>query len=337
MLSGNIFFSVLVKTGIVVSVALLIFMFICYRLFVMHGQEPHTVKNLDSDHTSRLASNLYAHVKVLSEYIGERHHESPEAINETIKYIASEMQSTGYEPVYHKFGDRDYSNIISEISGTDKPDEIIIIGAHYDTVWLSPGADDNASGIAALLEIAKNLFNENFSRSVRFVAFANEEQPFSESESMGSRVYAKLSAQNRENIIAMFSLEMLGFYSDKQGSQNYPPVIRPFYPDTGNFIAFVSNLNSRSLLKKAVYHYYDANFSAQGLAAPEFLVPDIRRSDHASFWDSGYQAVMITDTANFRNPNYHSVGDRIETLDFERMASVVSGLTGMIRKLANTN
>ena len=333
----NIFLSILVKTGIVVSVALLLFIFISYRVFVIRGLESNTVKYSNSDQTTRLASNLYTHVKVLSEDIGERHHEIPEAINKSIEYITNEMQGAGYDPVFDKFGDQNYCNIISEITGKDKQDEIIIIGAHYDTVWLSPGADDNASGIAALIEIAKNLSMDNFSRTVRFIAFANEEQPFSETDMMGSRIYTKLTKQKGENIIAMFSLEMLGFYSSEPGSQKYPPVIRPFYPDTGNFIAFVTNLNSRSLLKKAINNYHDANFAAQGLAVPESIVPDIRRSDHASFWDSGYQAVMITDTANFRNPNYHSVGDTIETLDFERMASVVSGLTVMIRELANTN
>lgn len=333
----NIFFSVLVKTGLVVFIAFVLFLFISYRIFVIRGQEPQSTKYPNTGESSRLASKLYTHVKVLSEEIGERHYEIPEALNRTVKYISNEFQGAGIEPVFQKFGDQEFINIISEIPGTGKRDEIIIVGAHYDTVWLSPGADDNASGVAALLEMAKTLSGNNFTRTVRFVAFANEEQPFPETETMGSRVYAKLSAQKGENIIGMFSLEMLGFYSDVPSSQKYPPIISPFYPDTGNFIAFVSNICSRSLLKKAINHYHDSKFAAQGLAAPEFLLPDIRRSDHASFWDNGFPAVMITDTANFRNPNYHSVGDRIETLDFERMASVVSGLTGMIKGLANTN
>ncbi len=333
----NIFFNSFIKIGLGICIFLFVFAFITYKLVVIPGKQVLIPIEKQSDKLAELAKQLQHHVWVLSEDIGERHYELPESMEKTVSYIKQEFRNFGFNPQLQVFGNQAFCNVITEITGTNKKNEIIIIGAHYDSVWLSPGADDNASGIAGLLEIAATLASNNYLRTIRFVAFANEEYPFSGTENMGSRIYARSVAEKNETIIGMFSLEMLGFYSDKAGSQKYPAGAGWFYPDTANFIALIGNLYSRSLLVDAINYYSSVSVPVQGLVAPEFLVPDISRSDHASFWEIGYPAVMITDTANFRNINYHTVGDRIETLDFKRMAGVVSGLSIMIENLANTN
>ena len=282
-----------------------------------------------------LEEKLYRHVQVLAEEIGERHVENPGSLQKAADYIEAEFSRAGLRPQRQVY-DQDYRNIVAEIRGNDSPDEIILIGAHYDTVWLSPGADDNASGVAVLLELARMLASHRFEKSLRFVAFTNEEQPFAETVAMGSRVYAGRSRQQGENIIAMYSLEMLGFYTDEPGSQRYPlPFLGWFYPDTASFIAFVANIPSGLLLGRSLRALRQhSDFPVQGLMVPERLVPDIRRSDHASFWDAGYAALMITDTANYRNINYHTVGDVPRTLDYPRMADLAGSLGLMFAVMA---
>ena len=207
----------------------------------------------------------------------------------------------------------------------------IVVGAHYDTVPGSPGADDNASGVAALIELSR-AFSPG---KVRFVAFANEELPYSHGEEMGSFVYAKRARERGERIRAMFSLEMLGCYSDAPGSQRYPPVIGWFYPDRADFIAFVGDLGARRLVKRAhALFRRHSDFPSQSLAAPAF-VPGITRSDHWSFRRHGFPAAMVTDTAFNRYPHYHRATDTAEKLDYERMARVTLGLAGMLGELAS--
>ena len=206
----------------------------------------------------------------------------------------------------------------------------IVVGAHYDTVPGSPGADDNASGVAALIELSRVLDPAK----IRFVAFANEELPYSHGEEMGSFVYASRARERGEPISAMFSLEMLGCYSDAPGSQRYPPVLGWFYPDRANFVAFVGDLGARRLVRQAQRLFRKhSDFPCESLAAPAF-VPGITRSDHWSFRRHGYPAVMVTDTAYNRYPHYHLPSDTAEKLDYERMARVTLGLAGMLEELA---
>ncbi|HSR63667.1 MAG TPA: M20/M25/M40 family metallo-hydrolase [Gammaproteobacteria bacterium] len=283
-----------------------------------------------------LRENLEQHVYVLAEEIGERHFQDPTALIASIDYIRKRFADSGYNPGHHTFGGGPYHNIVAELHGHGNLHEVLVIGAHYDTVWHSPGADDNASGVAALLEIARLLSNESHQRTLRFITFANEEQPFAEGDEMGSQVYVRSLKETNDSVVAMFSLEMLGYYSDEKGSQRYPFPLNWIYPDRGFFIGFISNLKSTALLLRSLHHFRRAaTFPVQGLAVPEKLVPDIRRSDHASFWDAGIPALMITDTANFRNRYYHSIGDTPETLDYDSMTRVVAGLVSMLRSLAN--
>jgi len=203
----------------------------------------------------------------------------------------------------------------------------IVVGAHYDTVPGSPGADDNASGVAVLIELARLVPS-----GVRFVAFANEEAPYFLGPEMGSFVYAR---ERGAKVRAMFSLEMLGYYSDAPRSQNYPAPLGMFYPDRGDFIAFVGDLGARSLVRRSIESFRKhAKFPSEGLAAPSFL-PGIAWSDHWSFRKHGYPAVMITDTAFYRYPHYHRASDTPDKLDYERMARVTLGLAEMLNELAH--
>jgi Zn-dependent M28 family amino/carboxypeptidase len=230
---------------------------------------------------------------------------------------------------------RKVRNLSAEIPGSTKPEEIVIVGAHYDTVYDCPGADDNTSGVAALLELARLLKDSHPARTLRFVAFVNEEPPWFQTESMGSLVYAREAHRKHEKIVAAISLETIGMYSDRPGSQQYPEPMGLLYPDRGNFIGFVGNLSSRALVRNAIQVFrQSASIPSQGSAAPEFL-SGVGWSDHWSFWQEGYPAVMVTDTAPFRNPNYHRPTDKPDTLDYASMARVVTGLQQVVTSLAN--
>ena len=227
-------------------------------------------------------------------------------------------------------------NLWVQINGTKQPDEIVLLGAHYDSVMGSPGANDNASGVAALLEISGIMQKASAPhRSVRFVAFTNEEPPFFMTGRMGSQVYARKAAKDREKIVAMMSLETIGYYTDTPGSQTYPPLFGLFYPNKGNFIGFVGNLSSRDLVKRVKNYFSQAvDFPYESITAPRF-VPGVDWSDHASFWDAGYHALMVTDTALYRYPEYHQATDTPENLNYPAFAKVVGGLAHVTSRLAN--
>lgn len=284
---------------------------------------------------SALSQRLQGHVQHLSEQIGERSAGQRIKLDETADYIEQEFEKLGYIPVNRTFGEEQFRNIEVDLYGTDKRNEILVIGAHYDTTWLTPGADDNASGVAGLLEIAGILKDRRYSRTIRFIAFANEEVPNYRRAEMGSMDSAKRSYTRTELITGMIALEMIGYYSSSAGSQRYPNIMKWFYPDTGNFIGFISNLASRDLQWKAISYFREqAVFPSEGLIAPEWLERSIRRSDHASYWYYDFPAIMVTDTAFLRNPHYHRSGDVYTTLDYDSMARVVSGLASMIESLA---
>ncbi len=317
---------------LVISAVVAGLFFYCFR---MPGSSYTRQLPVADEALQLLNTRLAEHVWFLSEEIGERHYLKMASLNKAADYIEEQFKAAAYIPLSQIFGEKQYRNIVVDLYGGQRRDEIIVVGAHYDSVWMTPGADDNASAVAALLEIARALKNKKLSRTIRFIAFANEELPFYGTDEMGSRQAAKRSYDRNEHIVGMFSLEMLGYYSDEPDSQRYPRPLRYFYPDKANFIAFVSNLVSRGWLAESILAFRQrAEFPSEGLAVPEWLVPDIRRSDNAAFWEYGYPAIMITDTSNYRNRNYHNAGDVYRTLDYDRMARLVSGLTKMLETLA---
>lgn len=324
------------KWWLIIFVAVLVILFVLYLVYYNQHRR-HSVVTAPGDNTSpaKIEDRLRAHVWTLAEEIGERNFENTGSLDKTADYIETSFRKSGLNSQKQVYGDRNYRNIIAEITGKGTADEIILVGAHYDTVWLSPGADDNASGVAVMLELAKILAGNQYEKTIRFVGFTNEEQPFSNTELMGSKVYSRHVFENREKIRIMYSLEMLGYYSDEDSSQHYPTPLKWFYPDRANFIAFIANINSGlSMIRSLCAFRKHSGFPAEGLIMSERIVPDIRRSDHASFWDLGYPAVMVTDTAQYRNVNYHTVGDVPRTLAYTKMAELVSGLAQMLADLA---
>ena len=240
------------------------------------------------------------------------------------RYIEAAFAAQGHKPEsqYFESGGRRVRNIEA---GAGK----IIVGAHYDTVHGSPGADDNASGVAVLIELAA------MKLPIRFVAFANEEAPYFYGPEMGSWAFAKRAWERGEAIRAMFSLEMLGYYRDAPGSQRYPPPLGLFYPDRADFIAFVGDLGARGLVRRSIESFRrTAQFPSEGVAAPAFI-PGVTWSDHWSFRRHGFDAMMITDTAFNRYPHYHLPSDTPDKLDYERMARVTLALAAMLKDLAN--
>jgi Zn-dependent M28 family amino/carboxypeptidase len=270
--------------------------------------------------------NLYEHVKYLSVEIGDRHLWKEHSLSKAAEHIQSAFQTNGYtvqRQTYSCYGES-VSNIIAEKTGTDKG--AVVIGAHYDTVPGTPGADDNASAVAGMLELARVHRHSLSKKRLIFVAFVNEEPPCFGSYNMGSMVYAKHLKEKKIPVDVMISLEMIGYFS-KEPIQRYPlPLMRFFYPKTADFIGIVGNFHSSkyvSALKKGIRKHSSIN--VRSLTGPEY-VGGINLSDNSSFWHHGFRAVMVTDTSFFRNKNYHQETDTIDTLNFDDMAEVVKGL-----------
>ncbi len=287
-----------------------------------------------------LKGNLERHVSLLADSIGERSLRTPEATRAAAAYIAATLEEFGYsvDTLAYTAGHNQtlHYNLEARIPGSRELPHLVV-GAHYDTAEDTPGADDNASGTAALLELARIFRNASPKRTLRFVFFSTEEPPFFGTRQMGSWHYAARSAARKERLYGMISIETIGYYSSDPGSQSYPPPFGLFYPNRGDFIAFVSNLDSGELLRRAVRIFRrHATIASHGAASPAFI-PGISWSDHQSFWLHGYQAIMISDTAPFRNPYYHSPEDRTARLDFERMTRVVSGLAALLAELAEVS
>jgi Zn-dependent M28 family amino/carboxypeptidase len=256
-------------------------------------------------------------------------------IEESLVEAGYKVLRQAYETSLYSLKGRECYNLEIEITGSEKPDEIVVIGAHYDSVEGTPGANDNASGVAALLSLAREFAAKKTVRTLRFVAFANEEPPYFLSDDMGSFVYAVRCRERNENIVAMLSLETIGYYTDDKGSQSYPLGLMDFaYPTTGNFISFVGNIKSRKLLRDVVglFRQY-AKFPSEAAFLPEHI-PGVTWSDQWSFWRNGYQGVMVTDTAPFRYPYYHTHEDTPEKINYDRLVYLVSILEKVVARLA---
>jgi Peptidase family M28 len=286
----------------------------------------------------KLEMRLREVVDVLSRKIGERNLFRPDALNRAAEYLQLEAEKNGYRVDRQSFAVRSQTchNLVVSISGQSHAQEIVIIGAHYDTARGTPGANDNASGVAALVVLCEMLAKEQFQRTVRFVFFTNEEPPYFQSKGeMGSSVYAQSCKDNNEDIRLVLSLETMGYYSDTEGSQRYPPILSRLYPSTGNFIGFVSNLESKPQLDAVIRSFKrHSNVPAYGGALPGEM-QGVGWSDHWSFWQQGYAGIMVTDTALFRYPHYHQPSDTIDKIDFVRLAKVVEGLAKTIRDFAD--
>ncbi|MBI1965294.1 MAG: M20/M25/M40 family metallo-hydrolase [Betaproteobacteria bacterium] len=281
-----------------------------------------------------LAGNLRRHVAATASREHNLFHYSE--LEASALYIEKTLAGLGHAVAAQRYTvqGKEVRNIEVEIKGGARASEIVVVGAHYDSVIGAVGANDNGSGVAAVLELARLLREAKPGRTLRFVAFVNEEPPFDKTADMGSRVYAQRAKKRGENVVAMFSLETIGWYSDQPGSQRYPFPLNLFYPSTGNFIAFVSNLPSRALLHEVVASFRrHAGFHSEAVAAPAFI-PGVDWSDHRSFWEQGYPALMVTDTAPYRYLHYHTPQDTPDKVDYDRLARVTAGLHRVLRDLA---
>ncbi|ADE13398.1 peptidase M28 [Nitrosococcus halophilus Nc 4] len=285
------------------------------------------------------ATQLRAHVEALATGIGERNMFTPNSLARAAEYIRHQWETQGYEVAAYPYIVRgqEVENLEVALKGTEFPEEVILVGAHYDTVPGSPGANDNASGVAALLELSHKLAGKELPRSLRFVAFVNEEPPFFKTPKMGSRVYARMARERGKRLKGVVVLETIGYYRNEPDTQKYPPLFGLFYPDRGNFVGFVSNLRSRGLLHRAVGSFRKhSNFPLEYLSAPA-LIPGVDWSDHSSFWRYGYDAIMVTDTALYRYPYYHSFQDTPDKLDYDSLVQLTVGLYGMLLELASAD
>ena len=283
------------------------------------------------------AQNLRAHVERLAGQIGERNIFRPQALQNAAEYIESQWRRQGYAVErfgYEVSGIRCFNLEITR-SGAARKDQILLIGAHYDTVRGSPGANDNGSGVAALIELSRLFADLEPAMTVRFVAFVNEEPPFFATKLQGSMVYADMARRRGDDVRLMVCLETMGCYSDKPGSQGYPPLFKFFYPDQANFIGIVSNFRSwRAMRRLAAAFRRGSHFPLETTAMFPF-VPGVSWSDHRSFWVQGFRAVMITDTAFYRYPHYHAVTDTPERLAYPSLAHVTLGLHSALAELAH--
>lgn len=282
------------------------------------------------------AEALKAHVDVLAGGIGPRHAGQPARLNAAADYIRGEFLATGgevSEQIYSLPGGRGpFRNILASFG--PRTGERLIVGAHYDAFGEGPGADDNASGIAGILELARLLGRDTPGLRVDLAAWTLEEPPHFGSDEMGSAQHAIDLLQSRHPVRGVLVLEMIGYFSDAPASQRYPlALLRLFYPSRGNFIAVTGGLPERGMTKAIKV----AMRRATDLPVMSFNGPKrgfgTELSDQRNFWARGIPAVMITDTAMFRNPNYHTAADRPETLDYARMAKVVSGVHAALKTL----
>ncbi len=325
----RILFSVLRITIAVVAVFALLWWFGVR----MPGKNISSAAPLSPDDID-LRAELKSDVQMLAGKIGERNMLHYAQLNAAADFIEDSFSRAGLHPRRDSYDVRGQAchNIEAEIPGT-RPD-IVLIGAHYDSVLGSPGANDNGSGVAALLALARRFAGKPAQQTLRFVAFVNEEPPYFLSGQMGSFVYAGRCKARGDRISAMISLETIGYFSDAPQSQTYPaPGLGVFYPTVGNFIGFVGNVHSRALLRRSIALFRKhAKIPSEGAALPSF-VPGVSWSDQWAFWQHGYPGIMITDTAPFRYPHYHSATDTPDKLDYDRFALVVSGMQKVIQEL----
>lgn len=280
---------------------------------------------------AQLAQRLRAHVEAVASKPHNLGH--PQALERAALYLEQQLTGMGYTVRRQPFDDGKARNLDVTIEPLDPVAPTLVIGAHYDSAFKAPGANDNGSGTAAVIELARALADLRGKARfrIRLALFVNEEPPFFKTERMGSLVYARQLVTSGEKVAAMISLETMGWYSDKPGSQDYPFPLNLLYPDTGNFIAFVGTVGSRDLVRKTVGSFRQrAAFPSVGGSAPGF-VQGIDWSDHWAFEQVGVPALMVTDTAPFRYPFYHTTDDTPNRLDYPRLARVVSGLEQVIR------
>jgi Zn-dependent M28 family amino/carboxypeptidase len=294
-------------------------------------------KRLDKPASASNPQTLKTHVETLCHDFFPRSYDRPEVLDKTAQYIAAALTASA-DRVYEQpfvLGHDHYQNVIAEY-GPDSP-EIIVVGAHYDTAGAQPGADDNTSGVAGLLELARLLAASELHSRVQLVAYTLEEATPYGSNNMGSAFHARALKQHGIAVKLMITLEMIGYFTAEPASQSYPlPLLKLFYPTRGTFIAIVDQVLSGHARRMKQQMRSVIDLPVHSINAPRFI-RGVDFSDHRNYWQQGYPALMITDTAFYRNHAYHSVRDTPDRLDYTKMAQVVDGVYSYVIRLANEN
>lgn len=306
---------------------------------------------LNADDTT-LAKQLGDDIDHLAVTIGERNvRQQPAALATTATWLETRLTTLGYVVERHTYEASTYraeeaevlaafspphavSNLIVERRGGERADEIVVVGAHYDSAEGTPGADDNGSGVAVGLALAEAFATKTTARTMRFVFFVNEEPPWFEGPHMGSEMYAQRCKDRGEQIVAMIALETMGYFNDGPDTQHYPAPLSAVYPSTGSFIGFVGDTAAEPLVHDTIQAFRTvASVASEGAALPASL-PGVDWSDHGPFSRRGYRSLMVTDTAPFRNPHYHQASDTPGTLDVPRLTRVTRGLVVAVEHIA---
>lgn len=303
-----------------------------FAIWVLIARPTFVITESNGDELPIDVADLKKHVLVLSEEYFPRSSDYPKNLISISQYIESELKEAAREVVYQSYEvhGHEYRNVIALFG--PETDDVIIVGAHYDAFHEFPGADDNASGVAGLIELGKLLSRIELKHQVLLIAYTLEEPPYFASTHMGSFVHAE-SLENK-NVRIMISLEMIGYFDEESYSQSFPlSLMSLFYPDRGDYIAVVDELfaNNAMGLKSAINKY--SALSAYSINAPSSII-GIDFSDHRSYWSLGYPAVMVTDTSFYRNQAYHTQYDTADRLDYESMANVIVGVFRYIQDLA---
>ncbi len=280
--------------------------------------------------------NLKQHVYMLAGEIGERNIQRPESLINASHYISRQWQAMGYE--IHSQGYRakniPCTNIEITQKGTETPEKIIVIGAHYDSIPGSPGANANASGVAALIELARAVRPMSFKSTIKFVALVNQEPPFFGTEYMGSWMYARQAHLRGDDIQLAILLDSIGNYTDEPNSQYYPPFLGSRSLQQGNFLTVLSNIKSRQQAHRLFSSFRkNSDFPIKKIVAPKFI-PGMSWGDQSPFWLHNYKAVMLTDTGPYRSKYYHSGRDTPEKLNYHAMAEASDGIMASLAALA---
>lgn len=305
-------------------------------LLVVFITNPVIDSSSDDDASLVQVDRLRRDVRFLTSISPPRNSKNIDSLNKVAEYIYTEFEKTGCSLIYQPFQieGKEYKNVICSFGPVDAAR--VIVGAHYDVHGDSPGADDNASGVAGVLDLSRLIAEQKplLNYRIDLVAYANEELPYFGTKSMGSMVHAQSLQEAKAPIKLMISLEMIGYFRDEVDSQRYPsPLMRLLYPSKGNFIAVVGNTRNWLTVRRVKQLVQKSSpLPVYSINAPSFI-RGVTFSDHASFWRHGYDAVMISDTAFYRNQNYHLPTDTIDTLDFERMAEVVRGVYYVVTPL----
>lgn len=325
----------LVRLAILFSVLMILAIWLWLTTLWMPGQSYRGQLPPLQQEEITLQNLLQQDIQKIAVEIGARNVSQYDKLNATKDFLETALIQSGYRvnQQEYKIDDKTYYNLEVEKVGIEHPNEVIVVGAHYDSAFMSPGANDNGTGAVAVLELARIFSKTSTKRTIRFVEFTNEEPPFFWTENMGSLVYAKQIDQNTK-IVAMLSLETMGYFSDTIGSQKYHFPLNLFYPNQGNFIGFIGNLNSGDLVRKSISLFRrHAQFPSEGASLPSWI-PGVGWSDQWSFWQQGYKGIMITDTAPYRYPYYHTIDDTFDKISFDSLTRVVSGLVEVISDLA---